>query len=115
MPVLKGLVTKTMRKLHTDTHLLQTIVRWSTHHQSMQEVPLLPHEFKPEPDSAGSQHPARDNKLHKVWRYVDDRFIKQYLIRRDAIEERKLQEAGMAMRVETGMQTEDERHTRSIG
>jgi hypothetical protein len=111
MPFLKGLVTKTMRKIHPATTPLQTIVRRSTNDQSLQEVPLLPHEFKPEPDSAGSQHPARNNKLHKVWRYVDDRFLKKYLIRRDAIEKRKSQESGQAV---SGDQSEDERETPSI-
>ena len=107
MPVLKGLVAKTMRTPHSDTHLVQTIVRWSTHHQSMHEAPLLANEFKPEPDSAASHHSSHDTTFHKAWRYVDDRFIKQYLIRKEAIEERKWQEAGLAMKVERGMQTEE--------
>lgn len=107
MPVLKGLVAQTMRTLHSDTHLLQTIVRWSTHHESMHETPLLANEIKPEPDSAASHHSFHDNVLHRTWRYVDDRFIKQYLIRKEAIEERKLQEAGQTMKLERGMQTED--------
>lgn len=98
MPVLKVLLAQSMGTLHSDTHSLQTNV------ESMHETPLLANEGKWESCSVASHN---DNVLYRTWCYVDARFIKQYLIRREAIEERKLQEAGQAMKLQRVLQSED--------
>ena len=108
MPVMKGLVVKTIRKGYSDTSFVQTILHRSLRPSAQSNAPLLqggepgqpPAEPKPQP------RPKRNTNFHQAWRYVDDRFIKRYLIRKEALEERKRKEANQAFKMERGVQTD---------
>lgn len=100
MPILKDVVLKTLRTSHIDTSIVQTILQRSPRPSAPAQAQLLP-------GKSGEQREARHiSTFHHTWRYVDDHFIKKYLIRKEAIEERKRKEISPQFQLERGVQTD---------
>ena len=104
MPILKDVVLKTLRKGHTDTSFVQTILQRSFHPSVPANAQLLPNE--PPVQRKKEPRPKGTSNFHHAWRSFDDNFIKKYLIRKEAIEERKRKEDNQQFKLEKGVQTD---------
>lgn len=102
MPVLKGVALKTMRKFHSESSLVQSILPGSQRRSAPPQAPLLPDQ----PQAPRIRH-KHTSKFHRAWRYLDDHFIKIYLIRKEALDERKrLEGAQHAFAIDREVQTD---------